>query len=120
MFVPPADRLEIAPRKLWIALGDSAHGAVTVDEGAADALVAHGSSLLPVGIVSVEGEFSAGDVLDVRTPSGTVLARGIAEAGSDALELACGMRQEDIARNRLLAELAHKPAIHRDNLIVFA
>lgn len=120
VFVPPADRLEIAPRKLWIALGNSAHGAVTVDEGAADALVAHGSSLLPVGIVSVEGEFSAGDVLDVRGPSGTVLARGIAEAGSDALELACGMRQEDIARNRLLAELAHKPAIHRDNLIVFA
>ena len=37
-FVPPAARLEIAPRKLWIALGDSAHGFVTVDAGAAGAV----------------------------------------------------------------------------------
>ena len=119
-FVPPAGRLEIAPRKLWIALGDSAHGSVTVDAGAADALVKRGSSLLPVGISSVEGSFAAGDVLDVRDASGFVLARGIAEAGRDVLKLAAGRRQEDIAGNHLLAALANKPAIHRDNLIVFA
>ena len=119
-FVPPAERLEIAPRKLWIALGDSAHGAVTVDAGAAAALIGRGSSLLPVGIVSVEGDFSAGDVLDVRDADGFVLARGIAEAGSDELRLAAGRRQDEIAANRLLRELANKPAIHRDNLIVFA
>lgn len=119
-FVPPTQRLEIAPRKLWIALGDSAHGAVTVDDGAAAALVKRGSSLLPVGITGVSGSFAAGDILDVRAADGFVLARGIAEAGSDALTLAAGRRQEEIAGNRLLAELANKPAIHRDNLIVFA
>lgn len=119
-FVPPAGRLEIAPRKLWIALGDSAHGSVTVDAGAAAALVDCGSSLLPVGITHVEGVFAAGDVLDVRDANGFVVARGIAEAGRDELELACGRRQEDIAGNHLLAALANKPAIHRDNLIVFA
>ena len=120
LFDPPAERLDIAPRKLWIALGDKAHGSVTVDDGAAKALVSRGSSLLAVGIRQVNGEFAEGDVLDVRDPSGMVLARGIAEADSDVLELAAGRRQDQIASNRLLADLAEKPAIHRDNLIVFA
>ena len=110
LFAPPADRLDIAPRKLWIALGDSAHGSVVVDEGAARAVVECGSSLLPVGIRSVRGTFAAGDVLDVRDADGFVIARGRAAAGSDELELACGRRQDDIARNHLLAALAGKPA----------
>lgn len=119
-FEPPADRAEIAPRKLWIALGDTAHGRVVVDAGAERALRERGSSLLPVGIRSVEGRFSAGDVLDVADAGGFVIARGIAEAGSDELELAAGRRQDEIAQNHLLGDLAGRPAIHRDNLIVFA
>ena len=120
LFDPPAERLDIAPRKLWIALGDKAHGSVTVDAGAAKALVSRGSSLLAVGIREVDGAFAEGDVLDVCDPSGMVVARGIAEADSDVLELAAGRRQDQIVSNRLLEDLAEKPAIHRDNLIVFA
>lgn len=120
LFVPPHARTDIAPRKLWIALGDAAHGSVTVDDGAARALVECGSSLLPVGITAVEGQFEAGDVLDVRDAGGFVLARGIAEAGSDELQLAAGRQQREIAGNHLLQALAGRPAIHRDNLIVFA
>lgn len=120
LFVPPAGRCEIAPRKLWIALGDAAHGTVTVDAGAAEALVRRGSSLLPVGITKVEGEFTAGATLDVRDPDGLTIARGLAQAGSDELKLAAGRHQDEIAANRLLAALAGKPAIHRDELIVFA
>lgn len=101
-------------------MGDKAHGSVTVDDGAAKALVSRGSSLLAVGIREVDGQFAEGDVLDVCDPSGMVVARGIAEADSDVLELAAGRRQDQIAGNRLLADLAEKPAIHRDNLIVFA
>ena len=120
LFVPPAERLDIAPRKLWIALGDKAHGSVTVDAGAARALVERGSSLLAVGVRAVAGPFAAGDVLDVLDENGLVIARGIAEADSDVLELAAGRRQDQIAGNRLLADLGDKPAIHRDNLIVFS
>ncbi len=120
LFAAPAARLDIAPRKLWIALGDSAHGALTVDDGAARALTQRGSSLLPVGITAVEGSFAAGDVLDVRDASGFTVARGIAEADADELSLAAGRHQDQIAANRLLAGLAGRPAIHRDNLIVFA
>ena len=119
-FEPPAGRFEIAPRKLWIALGDSAHGAVDVDEGAAAAVRDRGSSLLLVGIRHVEGDFKAGDILDVRDPTGLVIARGIAGADAAVLDLAAGRRQETIAANRLLAEVAGKPAIHRDDMIVFA
>ena len=120
LFVPPHARTDIAPRKLWIALGDAAHGSVSVDDGAARALVERGSSLLPVGITAVEGQFEAGDVLDVCDAGGFVLARGIAEAGSDELQLAAGRQQREIAGNHLLQALAGRPAIHRDNLIVFA
>ncbi|WP_329739946.1 glutamate 5-kinase [Enorma massiliensis] len=120
LFVPPHARTDIAPRKLWIALGDAAHGSVSVDDGAARALVERGSSLLPVGITAVEGQFEAGDVLDVHDAGGFVLARGIAEAGSDELQLAAGRQQREIAGNHLLQALAGRPAIHRDNLIVFA
>ena len=119
-FVPPRERLDIAPRKLWIALGDTVHGALTVDEGAARALAREGSSLLPVGITQVEGSFSAGDVVDVRDASGFTIACGIAGADADAMALAAGRRQSEIAGNRLIAALADRPAIHRDDLIVFA
>ena len=57
LFEPAAGQPEIAPRKLWIALGDSARGSVTVDDGAAAAVRERGSSLLPVGITAVEGSF---------------------------------------------------------------
>ncbi len=119
-FEPPADRLDIAPRKLWIALGDAARGRLVVDDGAACALEAQGSSLLPVGVVGVEGAFGRGDILDICDGTGLVIARGIAEADSDALALAAGRHQDEIARNRLLAALAGRPAVHRDNMIVFA
>lgn len=120
LFAPPSARSDIAPRKLWIALGDSSHGSVTVDAGAAEALVKRGSSLLPVGITAVEGDFAAGDTLDVHGPDGFTIARGLAQAGSDELRLAAGRHQDEIASNRLLSALAGKPAIHRDELIVFA
>lgn len=119
-FVPPASRLDIAPRKLWIALGDAAHGRLTIDAGAVRALVQHGSSLLPVGIIAVAGDFEAGAVLDIADPTGFVVARGLAGASSDELALACGRRQEELAQNRLLSTLADHPAVHRDNMIVFA
>ena len=120
LFDPPVERRDIAPRKLWIALGDTVHGALMVDEGAVAALTDRGSSLLPVGVRAVEGSFETGDVVDIKDGNGLVVARGIAEADSDTLSLAAGRHQDEIAANRLLSGLAGRPAVHRDNLIVFA
>lgn len=120
LFEPANAASDLAPRKLWIALGDAAHGSLAIDDGAARALTKRGSSLLAVGVLAVSGPFAAGDILDVYDASGHVVARGIAEADSDTLELAAGRRQDEIAANHLLSALGERPAIHRDNLIVFS
>lgn len=117
----PNDRKahEITPRKLWIALGDSARGALIVDDGARRALEKHGGSLLVVGVSGVEGDFAEDDIVDVKDSAGHLFARGRVSAGRDEVELACGRSQEELAANRLLAVMADKPLIHRDELVVF-
>ena len=110
---------EITPRKLWIALGDSARGAVVVDEGAKSALIGHGKSLLCVGVAGVEGRFEAGDIVDIKDLAGHLFARGRAAFSADEVELACGKTREVLERNRLLAALTQRPLVHRDELVVF-
>ena len=110
---------EITPRKLWIALGDSARGSIAVDAGAKQALVERGSSLLVVGVASVEGDFEDGDIVDIKDESGDLFARGRVSASADEVELARGRTQEELSRNRLLAVMADKPLVHRDDLVVF-
>jgi glutamate 5-kinase len=110
---------EITPRKLWIALGDSAKGAIIVDEGAKRALETRGSSLLVVGVAGVDGDFAEGDIVDIKDESGYLFARGRVSAGVDEVELARGRTQEELSRNRLLAVMADKPLVHRDDLVIF-
>ncbi|MDR0514205.1 MAG: glutamate 5-kinase [Coriobacteriaceae bacterium] len=110
---------EITPKKLWIALGDSTRGALTVDDGAKTALVAKGGSLLCVGLASVQGSFDRGDIIDIKDLQGHVFARGKVAASSDELDLACGLSGKALKANRLLSPLATKPVIHRDDLVVF-
>ncbi|MEG0027367.1 MAG: glutamate 5-kinase [Raoultibacter sp.] len=110
---------EITPKKLWIALGDAVRGALIVDDGAKAALTAKGSSLLSVGVASVEGCFEAGDVIDIKDRAHHIFARGKAGASSDEVKLARGLSQAEVQDNRLLANMAHKPVVHRDELVVF-
>ncbi len=110
---------QITPRKLWIALGDAAHGAIVVDDGAKTALIRKGSSLLSVGVKAIEGRFEAGDIVDIKDTTGYLFARGKVAATSDETQLAIGRSHEELQANRLLAHLAEKPLIHRDELIVF-
>ncbi len=119
LFVAKEQPHEITPRKLWLALGDAARGAVVVDEGARKALVERGSSLLCVGVKRVDGRFEADDIIDVLDEEGVIVARGKVSFASDEVELACGRSREALERNRLLAPLASRPLIHRDELIVF-
>ena len=110
---------EITPRKLWIALGDAARGALVVDDGAKRALERGGGSLLVVGVRDVEGDFAEGDIVDIKDQSDYLFARGRVSASRDEVELAGGRTREELLRNRLLAEMADKPLIHRDDLVVF-
>ena len=110
---------EITPRKLWIALGDSARGKITVDDGAKRALVKQGSSLLTVGVAGVKGSFDTGDVVDILDSDGYLFARGLVSAERDRVELAIGKTHSELAGNRILADLAETPLIHRDDMVVF-
>src|SRR5439155_15576483 len=66
----------LSARKHWIAYGSRPAGKLTVDDGAARALRDAGKSLLPAGIVAVDGEFELGDTVAVVTRDGAELARG--------------------------------------------
>ena len=110
---------EITPRKLWIALGDSARGSIVVDDGAKQALQKRGSSLLVVGVSSVDGRFEVGDIVDIHDAEGHLFARGRISASRDEVELALGRSRKQLLSNRLLAEMADKPLVHRDDLVIF-
>ena len=110
---------EITPKKLWIALGDAARGALVVDDGAKAALTRRGSSLLSVGVSGTDGRFEAGDIVDIKDGTGHLFARGKVAAASEEVQLAVGKTREALRANRLLAHLADKPLVHRDELVVF-
>jgi glutamate 5-kinase len=93
-------------RRLWIAFGRPPCGTVVVDDGARRAIVEDKKSLLPVGVVGVEGDFSAGDTVDVAGIEGSVFARGLVRYASDQLKSALGK--------------GHREVIHRDHLVVLA
>ena len=106
-------------RKRWIAYGSALKGAVTVDDGAAKALLKHGKSLLPAGVVACEGTFDRGDVIAVHDEKGRELARGIVNYGSHDLVRLLGCHSSEIAA--LLGEEGEEELpeiIHRDNLVL--
>lgn len=105
----------IENRKRWI-FGAPIAGNVTVDEGAALALLNKGSSLLPKGIIKVEGDFSRGEVILVQDNLGKVLARGVTRYNSDAMKLILGKHSNDILG--VLGYVDGTVAIHRDDLIL--
>jgi len=103
-------------RKRWIADHLQMRGAITVDDGAAVKLRGEGKSLLPIGMVAVEGEFSRGDVIAVRDAGGAEIARGLANYASAEARLLCRKPSSEI--ERLLGYVAEPEMIHRTNLVV--
>jgi glutamate 5-kinase len=103
-------------RKRWMADHLQLRGAVLVDAGAVAKLVGEGKSLLPIGMASVEGEFSRGDVIAVRDLAGQEVARGLANYASAEARLLCRKPSSEI--EKLLGYMAEPEMIHRTNLVV--
>jgi glutamate 5-kinase len=103
-------------RKQWMADHLQLRGAVTVDAGAAAKVRDEGKSLLPIGMTSVDGDFSRGDVIAVRDPAGTEIARGLANYASAEARLIC--RKPSSEFERLLGFVAEPEMVHRDNLVL--
>jgi glutamate 5-kinase len=100
--------------KLWLKYAKPARGRIVVDEGAARVLRDRGSSLLPVGIVDAEGEFDAGDAVDVAA-NGGVIGKGISDYSSRELNRVKGMKTEQV---RDLLPHAADEVIHRDRFVL--
>ena len=103
-------------RKQWIADHLQLRGAVLVDAGAVAKLRDEGKSLLPIGMTSVDGDFSRGDVIAIRDPQGIELARGLANYSSTEARLIC--RKPSSEFERLLGYMAEPEMVHRDNLVL--
>jgi glutamate 5-kinase len=112
-FLRQFSRLE--SRKRWI-LAEAAQGAVLVDDGAAQALVKSGKSLLVVGVFEVMGDFERGAPVQVFNRCKQEIGRGLAHYKAQDLRAICGKRSNQIAH--VLGYDYGPEAIHRDNLVI--
>lgn len=115
LFVPQ----EIKPhlRKSWIAFGSHVQGNIIIDDGAKEALLYKGKSLLPGGIAAVEGVFAAGDVVHILDLQGKEIARGISNYSQQEIMKIKGQKTKDICS--ILGYKDYDEVIHRDNLSIF-
>ncbi|MDE2174551.1 MAG: glutamate 5-kinase [Betaproteobacteria bacterium] len=110
-----AGHAKLAARKQWMADHLQLRGWVRVDEGAARRLRAQGASLLPVGVVEVQGDFDRGDVIAVRDASGAEVARGLSNyAASQARRI---MRHPSADIEAILGFSEEPELVHRDNMV---
>jgi len=100
--------------KLWLKYAKPARGRLVVDAGAARVLRESGSSLLPVGIAAVEGNFEAGDAIDVAS-DGKTIGKGITDYSSRELQRVIGMQSAQV---RELLPHAADEVIHRDRFVL--
>lgn len=110
LFVP---REKIPSRKRWIGFSSQTHGFIKVDEGAGSALRKKGRSLLPSGVVSVEGEFERGNVVTVAGLDGKEIGRGMANYSAEEVRQIAGRKTAEI--EAILGSKDYNEVIHCDN-----
>jgi glutamate 5-kinase len=111
-----AQTAKLQARKQWMADHLQLRGSVRIDPGAVAKLVTEGKSLLPIGMVAVEGEFARGDVIAIRDAQGVEVARGLANYAASEARMLCGKSSADF--ERLLGYAGEPEMVHRDNLVV--
>lgn len=111
-----AETLSLAARKTWLAGHLKTGGALTLDAGAVRVLLQDGKSLLPVGVVSVEGLFERGEVVSCKSADGHEIARGLVNYSS--AETARILRKPSSEIEALLGYVAEPELIHRNNLVL--
>jgi glutamate 5-kinase len=107
----------LSTKKQWIGFHSLSQGKVVVDAGAEKALVVGGRSLLPAGVVEVQGDFHPGDVIEVVNLTGFMIGRGVVNYASWQLRAAAGLSSEEVQRR---VEVSRMEVIHRDEWITLA
>ena len=114
LFLPKEKRL--ASRKCWIAFSLKPKGMLDIDEGAANAVLNRGKSLLPSGIVHVDGEFGVGAPVEFKRKDGEVLGKGLVNYSSSDIRKILGLNSTRI--KSILGDKPYDEIIHRDNLVI--
>ena len=114
LFLPQPKGL--TPKKRWVGFSAQCAGKIGVDAGAARAILEQGSSLLAIGIRSVEGVFEKGDPVAIFDPNNVEIARGQINYSSENVTKIIGVRSDRI--EEILGECPYEEIIHRDNLAI--
>ncbi|MCF6390135.1 glutamate 5-kinase [Mycobacterium sp. MBM] len=109
VFAPSPERM--SARRFWVRYAAETSGVLTLDDGAVDAVVMGRRSLLPAGITALSGKFHGDDVVELRTPSGQTVARGV--VAYDAVELSAMIGRS----TRDLPPELRRPVVHADDLV---
>lgn len=110
------EEARLGARKQWLGFAAAPHGTLIVDDGAAQALRTRGSSLLPVGVREVQGDFQSGDVVAVQDTQAREIARGLVNYTADDMRQIAG--KHTVEFEKILGYHPYDEAIHRDNLIL--
>ena len=103
-------------RLLWLEHASTPRGRLILDFGAVTAIRERGVSLLPAGVTNVEGEFRAGDPIELCAPDNQVFARGLVGFDSDEIPKLLGRSTKDLARE--LGPEFERELVHRDDLVL--
>ena len=103
-------------RKRWIAFAQKVKGTIIIDQGAENALKIQGKSLLPSGIIQVNGEFTRGETISIVGPEGEEIARGLVNYSAQELRQIMGCKSIEI--NGILGYSSEEEVVHRDNLVL--
>ena len=114
LFLPMAQHLK--SKKFWIAFTLRSRGKIFIDSGAKDAIINHGRSLLPSGIVRVEGDFHVGDPVTCVDLNGASIAKGLVNYSSSDIDTIKGLKTSRI--KQVLGNKPYDEVIHRDNMAV--
>jgi glutamate 5-kinase len=113
-FVPKARRLN--RKKCWIGYTVNPQGTLRVDDGAARALLANGKSLLPSGIIDVQGQFPVGAAVAVVNEKHQLIGNGLVNYNADEIRTILGLKTSQIKAR--LGQKTYDEVIHRDNLVI--
>tara|TARA_R110002072_G_scaffold59158_5_gene150799 strand:+ start:78738 stop:79883 length:1146 start_codon:yes stop_codon:yes gene_type:complete len=112
-----SDKAPLVSRKQWLA-ALPCRGSLHLDPGAVRVLQTKGSSLLPVGVVKVSGDFTRGEMVSCLDPSGREMARGLIAYGHEEAAKIAGKSSQEI--EQILGYPGNEELIHRDNLVLAA
>nr|WP_129627530.1 glutamate 5-kinase [Candidatus Oscillochloris fontis] len=112
----PSGGSHLESRKRWLLAETARHSKIVIDAGAANALLTQGKSLLPAGVIAVEGNFDRGQTIRIYTPDGHEIARGLAQYDANDVRHIQGLRSGQIAET--LGYDYGSVVVHRDDMVV--